>query len=277
MRLRIGCRKILKFLPTIAATLAAATPISAVQSPAPRPEWTVDHGALFCSLVRARDPAGTTFAIRTIPGTERFELLTSSAAWRRTPLASRQSATLVLTPGGESIEAQAIVGNLDNGNRMLAFVRLPPEFLVRFAQATRLQVTRGERTLLSFDFPSAARAARAFRQCVDQTLTDWGIDLAVRAGVRQWPVPLTMPFDDHDYPDLALRAGAEGQVAIRLTIGVDGRASSCSVVRGADEPALDRRTCQNWRQIGRFRPALDENGQPIQVDVIATVVWRISG
>lgn len=58
-----------------------------------------------------------------------------------------------------------------------------------------------------------------------------------------------------DYPSAALRAGASGDVVLRIEVRADGRAGEVSVVSGSSNRALDRaavRAVRRWR----FEPAL---------------------
>ncbi|QUL36838.1 TonB family protein [Erythrobacter sp. JK5] len=75
-----------------------------------------------------------------------------------------------------------------------------------------------------------------------------------------------------DYPvppgGRAARRGTE--VIVKVTVGVDGRARSCSVYRPSPDPEADRITCQLVEQRLGFRPAQDANGNP----VAAPFYWR---
>lgn len=75
-----------------------------------------------------------------------------------------------------------------------------------------------------------------------------------------------------DYP--TPKGGREirqGQsVTIAMTVGVDGRASDCRVVSPSPDPDADRITCQLAVDRFRFRPATNQDGEPIP----ATYGWR---
>lgn len=63
-----------------------------------------------------------------------------------------------------------------------------------------------------------------------------------------------------DYPAAELRRGIEGTARFELTIGPDGRVSSCRIVASSGSAGLDRATCENVTRRARFRPATDETG-----------------
>ncbi|WP_330705162.1 TonB family protein [Novosphingobium resinovorum] len=73
-----------------------------------------------------------------------------------------------------------------------------------------------------------------------------------------------------DYPRASreLRIGAS--VTIDLSVGRDGRVSSCRVVQPSPDPQADRITCTLAAQRFRFRPARDAAGNPVE----AVYRWR---
>ncbi|TWT23453.1 TonB family protein [Luteimonas marina] len=82
------------------------------------------------------------------------------------------------------------------------------------------------------------------------------------------PRPLSSP--PPDYPAAALRAGASGNVVLRIEVGADGRPGSVEVVAGSRNRQLDRaavRAVRRWR----FQPAMRDG-----VAVPATVQQTIS-
>jgi len=68
---------------------------------------------------------------------------------------------------------------------------------------------------------------------------------------------------NQDYPRSALRAQAEGSVAVRYTVRADGRVGGCTVIRSSGHAELDEVTCRLIEQRFRYRPALDRSGRPI--------------
>lgn len=59
-------------------------------------------------------------------------------------------------------------------------------------------------------------------------------------------------------------------VTVYMTVGVDGRASNCRVVRPSPDPQADAIVCRLAEQRFRFRPATDARGNPVP----ATYGWR---
>ena len=80
-------------------------------------------------------------------------------------------------------------------------------------------------------------------------------------------------FSADNYPPEALRAGAQGRVVARLTIGTDGRVSDCSVTASSGNDALDNAVCRIARSRIRYTPAKDESGSPISSSTTLPVRW----
>jgi len=76
---------------------------------------------------------------------------------------------------------------------------------------------------------------------------------------------------DADYPAEARAAGAEGTSMIRLTVGTDGRITSCQTAKSAGFAALDAGACRLY--VGSARFELRRISQPLVLH--APVVWRL--
>jgi len=60
------------------------------------------------------------------------------------------------------------------------------------------------------------------------------------------------------------------EVIVSMTVGTDGRATACRVVKPSPDPEADRIVCELAQERFRFRPALDGNGEPVP----STYGWR---
>lgn len=80
-------------------------------------------------------------------------------------------------------------------------------------------------------------------------------------------------FSADNYPPEAQRAGAQGRVVARLTVGTDGRVSDCSVTTSSGNDALDQQTCRVAKRSVRFTPARDDSGNPITSTYTLPVRW----
>lgn len=75
---------------------------------------------------------------------------------------------------------------------------------------------------------------------------------------------------DYPVPKGGRKARRGTQVIVKVIVGIDGRASNCSVFRSSPDAEADRITCQLVvRRLG-FKPAQDANGDPVP----APFYWR---
>jgi periplasmic protein TonB len=79
----------------------------------------------------------------------------------------------------------------------------------------------------------------------------------------------------NDYPTRALREEREGTTGFRVSVGPDGRVTSCSVTSSSGSPDLDEATCSNVTRRARFTPAMDGEGNPTTGSYSSRVRWVI--
>ena len=100
-----------------------------------------------------------------------------------------------------------------------------------------------------------------------------------RGGGGQGGVALTKPVkiagdidtaSDFPVPPGGRQARFGTSVTVYMTVGTDGRASNCRVVRPSPDGQADSIVCSLAEQRFRFRPATDSRGNP----VAATYGWR---
>lgn len=107
---------------------------------------------------------------------------------------------------------------------------------------------------------------------------------AVEVGPRPWtgsrPPPqaqmsLRSLIRAEDYPAAALAARREGDSAVRLTIGPEGRVTNCTVTASARFSALDAATCRLLRSRAQFSPPRDPAGNPTVGVIDVIIPWRL--
>jgi periplasmic protein TonB len=79
----------------------------------------------------------------------------------------------------------------------------------------------------------------------------------------------------NDYPSRALQQEREGTTGFSVTIGPDGRVTSCSITSSSGHGDLDDATCKNVQRRARFEPATDSNGSPTTGSYSNRVRWQI--
>ena len=80
----------------------------------------------------------------------------------------------------------------------------------------------------------------------------------------------------NDYPSRALREEREGTTGFRVTVGPDGRVTSCDVTSSSGSSDLDDATCANVTRRARFTPAMDGEGNPTSGSYSNRIRWVIS-
>ena len=79
----------------------------------------------------------------------------------------------------------------------------------------------------------------------------------------------------NDYPTRALREERAGTTGFRVSVGPDGRVTSCSVTSSSGSPDLDEATCSNVTRRARFTPATDGEGNPTTDSYSNRIRWVI--
>lgn len=94
-----------------------------------------------------------------------------------------------------------------------------------------------------------------------------------------WPprplAPLAGLISRSDYPPIALRYREEGDVAYRVTVGLDGRVKQCVITASSGSSLLDAATCRLITSRARFAPGRSLDGKPIAATYSARARWRI--
>jgi protein TonB len=76
-----------------------------------------------------------------------------------------------------------------------------------------------------------------------------------------------------DYPIAARKAGAEGAVAVRYTVGIDGKVEDCNIIQSSGNADLDETTCRLVQRRFKYAPARDADGRPTAQVVTKLYEW----
>jgi protein TonB len=79
-----------------------------------------------------------------------------------------------------------------------------------------------------------------------------------------------------NYPPRAVRDEIEGRVGVRVSIGPNGRVTSCSVTAPSGSSILDEAACQGMTRYARYNPALDAAGKPTTGSDNRTIVYQLN-
>ncbi|HTN14699.1 MAG TPA: TonB family protein [Sphingomonadaceae bacterium] len=79
-----------------------------------------------------------------------------------------------------------------------------------------------------------------------------------------------------NYPSRAVRSGTEGTVGVSVTVGADGKVSSCRVSSSSGSDVLDEAACDGMQRYARFDPALDDAGNPTSDSWSTRIVYKLN-
>jgi TonB family protein len=93
---------------------------------------------------------------------------------------------------------------------------------------------------------------------------------------RSSPIPRVINgLDSNSYPPEALRAKAQGDTRVALTVDPYGYTIDCRIVQSSGFKMLDDGTCSKLLRGARFYPALNSAGTATQGKWETTVKWRL--
>ena len=79
----------------------------------------------------------------------------------------------------------------------------------------------------------------------------------------------------NDYPASELRMEHEGVTGFQVTVGANGRVTTCEVTASSGWPVLDRAACQKITARAKFEPASDTSGAVVPGTYRSSVRWEI--
>lgn len=123
------------------------------------------------------------------------------------------------------------------------------------------------------DTGSLADPLKVMRNCTDDMLKNWGIDLAAHAEIAKLPVPKSDPgrwLLPRDYPTQLLKNGYQSLVQVRLSVNPLGEPSACHIQKSTRPEEFDKAVCDGLMRRASFDPAVTKSGEAI------VSFWRTS-
>jgi TonB family protein len=172
------------------------------------------------------------------------------------------------------------------------------EFLADFAKADGLEITNGDAVVDDLSLKGSAAALAVLERCrrelardleqqrrdreklahipVDPFASTTPPQAAGMAGPRD-PVPMGTWHSrvGANYPSRAIREGLEGKVEMALAISAAGRVVSCTVTLSSGHAVLDEAACAGAQRYGRFEPALDSEGRPVEGTYSTSITYSL--
>lgn len=115
---------------------------------------------------------------------------------------------------------------------------------------------------------------------IRREFVDWsGSKNATDAKTSRAAAPSRGPGSDNwvtpdDLPNGALQKGEVVTSNVGLSVSPEGTISGCWVTLPSEKPALDELVCTLMKQRGRYKPALDADGETAHGFAFTTVHWQ---
>lgn len=262
----------------IAGMIAAVLPASAIaQAPQPAPAatppqvWQLDWEDNFCA-VSTGDPATAGLALWMTPGDPRPDLIVMGSPDILPVVRDAFITSVTLLPSRDSFSA--VVRDVDEStrDRVLRLVHLKEAFPAAFATSSEVRLEGMKKAVATV---GSDKAIAALRQCVDDKLTEWGVDAKAYDALR---MPATDPIGRlwYTYPDDAFVARQEGDAIARMDLDASGKVTNCALIVSSGSKSLDSVTCESALKKGKFNPAIGADGKPTASQRVVRVRWRIA-
>lgn len=134
----------------------------------------------------------------------------------------------------------------------------------------------GDRVELAL--PQFGAAMKAMRDCTEELLTHWDIDVEAHRTLQRAATPANNPGDwmnARDYPTGLLRGGYQGIVRFRLSVNEAGEVTECHIQDSTRPAGFDTAVCEKISRRAKFEPALDKDSKPIKSFYRNTVRFEI--
>lgn len=280
--LNIGGLRMNRFALQLVSSLTALSTATAcaaqqpAQAPANsvRPVWTLDWEESHCTIsIGDRDRAQLGLWMTPGDPDPQIYLVGKPGVIPRNP---GETMTVTLSPGGERYEAEVAVLSEDRPT-VLRLSDLRDTFPAAFAKSDEVRLSDG-RYALNLPVQGAGKAVGALQGCINDALTQWGVDAKAFAALRKAPTDAAKNYlvSDADYPAVALDRNESGQVVAKLNVDTTGKVTDCAVVVTSGSQALDAATCKAALANGQFEPAIGPDGRPVAAPRVISVRYGIA-
>lgn len=123
---------------------------------------------------------------------------------------------------------------------------------------------------------SMGKPLAAMRDCTQELMTHWGIDVEAHRHLSRRAEALSSPgtwMSSNDFPRAALFAGERALVFFRLGIDTNGKIDGCHIQHSTGREEFEAAVCKAISRNGEFSPALDAAGKPIASYWISSVAF----
>lgn len=258
-----------------ALLLLLGTTTPAAPALAPSGQWLVEGQDNMCALSHTfgADGGEVTLALKPWPLGSMYDVLLfsrSSAADIR-----YGKAVIQVDDHTPSLASDSVEFGLRSGDRRLLSFKVDGAALDGLATAHSVTLTLDRRRIV-LATTGTAKAVEVLATCQTLLRKQLGIQYDLAAGYQRSARPHGREsdwFTPDDYPPRALEGNNQGVSRLLLTIATDGRVARCVAFGSSGNAQMDRAACHAFEQRGRYLPALDAAGKPIEDYVQQSVRW----
>lgn len=209
------------------------------------------------------------------------QLTLTDPAWKSVAAGTEYKVRILFTNGDEWTDATGFGFVLDDGARGLAFFLKGDDFLDAFARSQAVGLSMGDTKLGAFNLKGTQAVVPRLRACAIASYKRYPPDPFAKVTTKTFasaPKPVSSIhtlFSADDYPPSAIRLGQEGRVVAQVSIGSDGRITSCTITKSSGSTALDDATCRIAQRRARYTPAKDSTGSPVPSLDSISVNWTL--
>lgn len=262
--------------------LSLAAAVAAPVERRPVGPWSVEYAPNMCLL--SRGFGGTTQApdmmlvLRPLPLSTRAEMAVAVASSGST-LPRNGKVTVTLLPSRVQQTIPFVRRRDETTRRDVTSFDVAADFLEAMRSAEAIELASGGQPPVRLATGTTAKAFAALVPCQDDLLKSWGYDPAIKDAIATPAQPVGGSFGtffgrDY-YPAEALRQNQQGRVTVAWTIDQSGKARDCRILGSSGVRDLDLTTCAIILQKVRFKPALDQKGDPMASYQTLAVRWSL--
>jgi TonB family protein len=253
----------------------AADPV--IETLTPKSKWQLNYEDDECRLLRTftSDGQDTLFQVSTGVLTDQYDVLLSGPSIPAK--AGFLELKISLEPENIETKRQAMIAPLKSGEaHILRFTGLSIANLTNGSKDSVMRIETSKESTAHFQLQNIKGALASLNSCQDDLLRGAGIDPMPIRSLKSQPEPdgnIGAWVTVKDYPSSALAAGDQGSVTFKLRISQAGEALDCSIIKSSSVAELDKQTCRLMMKRSRFKPAIDQAGDPTEAVWISRVIW----
>lgn len=143
-----------------------------------------------------------------------------------------------------------------------------------------IELKRGSRPPQRLNTGEMGQLFTILNTCMTDLVRTWGVDMEAHKKRATAPRPLNLEQIaariQKYYPSKALNWGKQADLSIRVMVDKTGSITGCKITNITMAEDFDDRPCAEFAKIGRFEPARDVDGNPMDSFYVSSIIYRMS-